>query len=58
MERLYKCKEIADMYGVSVRTVWEWIKSGKLKAYRIGRLYRIYKEDLEQFKKSGSKGDA
>ena len=55
MEKLYKCKEVAEMYRVKVSTVWEWIKSGKLKAYRIGRLYRIYKEDLAQFEKSGSK---
>lgn len=53
MEKFYDCKQIADIYGVSIRTVWEWIKSGKLKAVRVGKLYRIRKEDLEEFEKNG-----
>lgn len=52
MEPLYTCKEIAERYGFKTSTVWEWIKSGKLNAFRIGKLYRIHKEALAEFEKS------
>lgn len=37
----YSMQEFADLYGVSDRTVYTWIKSGKLRAFKIGRLVRI-----------------
>lgn len=49
MEKLYTCKEVAEMYRVKEITVWEWVRTGKLKAIKIGRIYRIRKEDLENF---------
>lgn len=52
MEPLYTCKEIAERYGFKTSTVWEWIKSGKLKAVCVGKQYRITKEALAEFEKS------
>ena len=37
----YSMREHADLMGVSERTVYAWIKSGKLRAIKIGRLVRI-----------------
>ncbi len=54
MEKLYTCEEVAEMFSVKVTTVRSWINKGKLKAYRVGRLYRIHPNDLEAFKESGS----
>lgn len=48
----YTCKEIATRYGVCEDTVWAWVRTGKLKAIRIGKLYRIPKEALTEFEKS------
>ena len=31
MEKLYKIREVAAMYGVSVQAVYKWINEGKLK---------------------------
>jgi excisionase family DNA binding protein len=42
---------VADHYGVKTKTVWEWIRAGKLKAIRVGKLYRIPKEALAEFEK-------
>jgi excisionase family DNA binding protein len=49
MEKLYDCKQVAERYGVKITTVWEWIKTGKLKAVKIGRLYRVTEEALMSF---------
>lgn len=45
----YTCDEVAAMYKVKVITVWEWIRSKKLGAIRLGRDYRITPEDLKAF---------
>jgi excisionase family DNA binding protein len=41
--------EVAGLMGVSERTVRRWIKSGRLKAYKPGRDYRIPESDLRAF---------
>ena len=52
MDRLYTCEEVAEMYRVKVATVWAWVREGKLKAFRVGKQYRIPKESLSEFEKS------
>jgi excisionase family DNA binding protein len=41
--------EVAGLMGVSERTVRRWIKSGRLKAYKPGRDYRIPEAALWEF---------
>lgn len=43
------CSQVADKVGVKVWTVQKWIRDGKLPAYKIGREYRVYPDDLEKF---------
>ena len=40
---------IADELGVDVQTVRRWIHSGKLKAFKPGKEYRVREADLEEF---------
>jgi len=47
MERLLKIKEAAELLAVNPETVRRLIRKGKLKAVKIGRLWRIRKEDIE-----------
>lgn len=42
-------EDIADLLGVSVDTVRNWIKQGRLEAYKVGRDYRISNEQFEKF---------
>lgn len=35
---------------VARRTIQDWIKEGKVKAYRYGRLYLLNRKDWEEFK--------
>lgn len=44
-------KEVAETVGVHSNTVRNWIDSGDLKAYKLGKVIRIRKEDLEAFAK-------
>lgn len=54
-ETLYTPQEVADKFGVKVITVWDWLRKGKLRAFRIGgRLYRISENHLEAFKEKYS----
>ena len=45
---LYTPEEVAKLLRVSRRTVYRYIKSGKLKAKKIGQ-WRIKKGDLNKF---------
>lgn len=39
-------RQVAEHYGVSVRTVDRWAASGTLKAYRIGSVRRFMATDV------------
>lgn len=41
LEQHYTVPEVAAKLKVDVRTIRSWIESGKIKAVRIGRQYRI-----------------
>jgi excisionase family DNA binding protein len=50
MEEVYTVQEVAQNLKVSERTVRNWIESGELPAFPIGkRGYRISKADLQVF---------
>jgi putative molybdopterin biosynthesis protein len=46
---LYTPQEVADLWKVTRRTVYEWIKDGRLKACKIGDTVRIAEADLKAF---------
>lgn len=52
MDKLYTCDEIAEKYRVQTRTIWDWIRSKKLPAIKVGKGYLIKEEDLKIFEDS------
>ena len=46
---LYTPQEVADLWKVTRRTVYEWIKTGKIKACKIGDTVRISESELLAF---------
>ncbi len=49
------CEEVAKTFRVTLRTVYNWIYSGRLPAIKIGRDYRITDDDIRQFEANGRK---
>jgi len=45
----YTIEEVAKTLRVTYLTVYRWIQSGKLPAYRAGKQYRISQKKLESF---------
>jgi excisionase family DNA binding protein len=48
-QELYSVEQVADRLGLHVRTIRNYVRDGRLKAVRIGKQYRITREDLEAF---------
>jgi excisionase family DNA binding protein len=47
-------EEVAEKLRVHWRTVYVWLRSGKLKGVKAGRLWRISEEALEEFLENGT----
>jgi excisionase family DNA binding protein len=45
-QTFYSPEQVADRLGLHVRTVRNYVRDGRLKAVRIGKQYRIAREDL------------
>ncbi len=48
----YTVEQVADLLKVHWQTVLNYIKSGKLKAVKLGKGYRISKEAIDDFIKN------
>lgn len=42
-------QQVADSLQLTVQTVYQWIKDKELPAVRVGRVYRITREDFDKF---------
>ena len=47
--------EISKEFKVSRITVARWLRTGKLKGVKVGRLWRVRESDLQAFLKEGGK---
>lgn len=47
--RLYGLQEIADALNVTRRTLYNYLKQGKLKAVKIGGEWRVTEDNLMSF---------
>ena len=45
--------EVADFLRVKPSTVYEWAKTGKIPARRVGRLWRFSREEIEIWTRAG-----
>jgi excisionase family DNA binding protein len=48
-KEFYTAKELAEKLRVNIMTIYRYIKAGKLKAYKIGKEFRIDKEEFNKF---------
>jgi excisionase family DNA binding protein len=47
--KLYTITEVAKTLRLTNRTVWNYVKAGKLKAKKVGGKWIISEEDLKKF---------
>ena len=48
-DEYYSIVETSKLLKVAYITVYRWVHSGKLKAYKAGKQYRIKKKDINKF---------
>jgi len=53
VEKLLTVKDAAKVLLVKPTTVREWLKAGKLKGMKMGRLWRVWKSELKVFLREG-----
>ena len=51
--RFLTVAEVADTLRVSTMTVYRLIKSGELRAVRVGKSYRLTDDDVDQYLAAG-----
>ena len=45
----YTAQELADKLQVNIMTIYRYIKGKRLKAYKIGKEFRIEKKEFQDF---------
>lgn len=48
-KEFYTAKELADQLRLNIMTIYRYIKAKKLKAYKIGKEFRIGKKEFKEF---------
>jgi putative resolvase len=54
-KEFYTAQELADKLRVNIMTIYRYIKSGKLKAYKIGKEFRIECNEFNKLLKASEK---
>ncbi|MCA9359084.1 helix-turn-helix domain-containing protein [Candidatus Kaiserbacteria bacterium] len=45
----YRAEDLAELLDVNIMTIYRYIKGGRLEAYKIGKEFRIEKEEFNNF---------
>lgn len=53
--KVYTIKDTAEILQVTTRSIYSYIKSGKLHAVKLGKEWRITQQDIEELLKTGTK---
>jgi excisionase family DNA binding protein len=48
-KEFYKAEDLAEKLDVNIMTIYRYIKAGRLKAYKLGREFRIDRVEFEKF---------
>lgn len=52
--RVYTIEQVAEKLSVTRRTVYSYVKEGKLKAVKIGKYWRVTEDNLKAFLETGT----
>ncbi len=48
-KEFYRAEELAEKLRVNIMTIYRYIKARKIKAYKIGKEFRVEKREFEKF---------
>lgn len=48
-KKVYTLDEVAEILSVTKRTVYSYVKDGKLEAVKVGKFWRVRKDQLDRF---------
>jgi excisionase family DNA binding protein len=48
-KEFYTARELADTLRVNIMTIYRYIKAGRLKAHKIGKDFRIGRDEFNKF---------
>ena len=54
-KEVYSLHELEELLQVTQRSLYNFIKEGRLEAFKVGREWRVSSEALEKFTKGGLK---
>jgi len=52
-QRYFDLKETAQYLGLSSKTLYQWVEEKKFLAYKLGRVWRFDKAEVDEFVKKG-----
>lgn len=55
--RVYTTEEVMGVLKVTKRTLYNYIKAGQLKAFKVGREWRVTEDALRDFTEHGTQPD-
>lgn len=55
VKEIYTLHEVEELLKVTQRSLYNFIKDGRLKAFKAGREWRVTEESLNDFMRGGSK---
>lgn len=53
IQKMHSIREVADILGVHYMTARKWCLEGKIKAQKIGRLWRVADDELKRVMDEG-----
>lgn len=48
-DKMYSLPEVSDFLGLKRTAIYERIKSGEIRAVKVGRLTKVYGRDIQAF---------
>ena len=53
-EKMFTPEEAAEVLGVSAYTVGQWLRAGKIRGVKVGRLWRVPESALDEVAQRGT----
>ena len=49
MQKYYTPEELAEIFTLHKKTIYRWIRAGRIESYKMGRGWRVSQKQLNKF---------